>query len=340
MNPYEVLGIGRSASIGEIEEAYRSLVKKYHPDVNQEDPDAAKKFKDVQKAYEQLKRVKTSTVEGFEFRSRRGFNDFDIHVDNFFAKSVFKGRNLQSRLELTLAEVLTGCTKDVKLSRRNVCGDCSGHGFSDFISCENCNGEGSVPLSQPPFTFNQACSFCGGTGRVNVKKCVTCSGKGYSAYEEKSVKVEVPMGVEHGAQITLRGEGEPSLKGGKSGDLIVVVSVKPDPVFRREGCHLAIEVPVSYTQLVFGCELTVPSIAGESLLLKVPSATQVSNRFRIKGKGLPQRGKELLGDMLVSLKLEVPKDLSKDYEESLRSLSFLEEKYITLGRKSWREKFS
>jgi len=337
MNPYEILGISHSASIEDIEESYRILAKKHHPDLNQDDPDASKKFKDVQTAYEKIKRIKgTGSTSGFGFRSKAGFNDFDIQVNDLFSKSLFKGKNIQSKIEITLKDVLSGCKKELKVKKRNICTDCSGHGFSDFLVCEECNGEGSISVTQAPFSFNRPCGSCGGSGRINIKKCLSCSGKGFSTYSEETVLVEVPLGVEHGSQITLRGEGDSSLKGGKNGDLLVLVSVKPDPIFKREGQHVTLDVPVSYTQLIFGCELAISSISEETLLLKVPPHTQTGTKFRIRGKGLPCRGKADLGDMVVSLRLEVPKELNEEYESVLKKLSFLEEKYITSSRKSWK----
>ena len=340
MNPYEVLGVSNSASFDEIEEAYRDLVKKTHPDRNQEDPEASKKFKEVQNAYELLKKLRSSgssSFEGMRFRSRPGHSDFETNVNDFFSKSAFKGRNIQSRVEVSLSEVLSGCTKDITIKKRVVCLDCSGHGFSDFVSCEECNGEGVVVINQSPFNLNRPCGFCGGTGRINVKKCSSCSGRGYSSHEEKTIKVEVPPGVEHGSQIILQGHGERSLKGGKDGDLIVLVTIKSDSLFKREGSQLSLEVPVSYTQLVLGCELTVPCVTGEMILLKIPPHTQTSTKFRVRGKGVPYRGS--VGDMIVTLKLDVPKELTQDHKDCLESLSFLEKKYITTNRKKWLESF-
>jgi molecular chaperone DnaJ len=340
MNPYEVLGVSSSASLDEIEESYRTLVKKIHPDINQDDPEASNKFKEVQNAYDLLKKLKgssSSSFEGMRFRNRSGFTDFEINVNEFFSKSSFKGRNIQAKVEVSLSEVLSGSNKELLIKKRLVCTDCSGHGFSDFVSCEECNGEGSINIKQSPFNLSGPCGFCGGTGRINIKKCSTCSGRGYSSYEEKNIKVEVPSGVEHGSQIILPGEGERSLKGGKDGDLIILVTIKNDNFFRREGSQLYLEVPVSYTQLVFGCELTVPCITGETILLKVPPSTSTSTKFRIRGKGIPYRGS--IGDMLITLKLEIPKEVSEDYKSCLETLSFLEKKNITNSRKKWIENF-
>jgi len=344
MNPYEVLGLKNSASIKDVEKAYRDLAKKYHPDLNPEDTGAADKFKDVQSAYEILKKVKTSNSSAFDFdermkfRSKSKFNDsVEVDLNSFFSNSLFRGRNIQSKVEVNFLEVLTGVKKNIKIKKKTVCSSCSGEGFTDYVFCERCEGKGISQVLQPPFSLNRPCGFCGGTGKINVKKCSSCSGMGYSSYEEDSVEVNIPPGVEHGTSITISGGGEPSLKGGESGDLIVLVVVKPDPLFKRDGASILLEVPVSYTQIVLGCSLTIPCVSGERIVLKVPQFTQPYSKFRVRGKGLPYKGN--IGDMIVSLRLEVPKELDEEYKKHLEGLSFFEKKYITLGRSSWNEKF-
>lgn len=339
MNPYNVFGLDSSASLEDIEKTYRDLAKKYHPDLNQGDISSAEKFKDVQKAYELLKKVKSSGSfdARFKFRSKGSFNDIEVDVNDFFSNSFFKGRNIQSKVEIDLVEVLTGTKKEIKLKKKVVCVSCSGQGFSDFVSCEGCDGKGITQTDQLPFTLNRPCNFCGGTGKINVKKCVSCSGKGYSSYEEKLIEVSIPSGVDHGTQIVIAGEGEPSLKGGKNGDLTVLIVLKNDPLFKRSGSSILLDIPVSYTQLVLGCTLTIPCVSGEKVLLRVPASTQPSSKFRVKGKGLPYKSD--IGDMIVHLKLEVPKTIDEDYKKCLEGLSFLEKKYITVGRSSWIEKF-
>lgn len=340
MNPYEILGLSQSATLEDIDRAYKELAKKHHPDLNPDSVDSSKKFKEVQSAYELLKKIKSSNSgfgEGVRFRSRSGSNDFDVNVNDFFTNSLFKGRSIQSKVELTLTDVLSGCKKEVKVKKKVICSSCSGQGFSDFIRCEECDGKGSIQIKQPPFSLNRSCNFCGGEGRINVKKCQNCSGLGYSSYEEKIIRIEVPQGVEQGSHIVVAGEGEPSLRGGQNGDLVVLVSVKNDPLFKREGANITVDVPVSYTQLVLGCTIPVPCVSKEVVSLKVPPSTQPSTKFRLKGKGLPHKGD--IGDMLVCLKLEVPKNLNDDYKTALEGLSFLEKKYITVGRSGWIEKF-
>lgn len=340
MNPYEILGLNNSCSIEDIEKAYRDHAKKYHPDLNQDNPDAEKTFKKVQSAYELLKRIKTNGNDGgesFKFRSRSGFNDFDFGINEFFSKSLFKGRNIQIKVEISLSEVLSGCNKKVIVKRRIPCTICSGQGFSDFINCEDCSGEGFVQINQPPFVVKRGCSSCGGTGRINVKKCSFCSGLGYSSHEDKDVNIKIPPGIENGAQLVFSGEGEPSLKSGKHGDLIVIISVKSNPFFKREGPNINLEVPVSYTQLLFGADIVVPCITDERIILKVPAFCSPTARFKIRGKGLPYKGS--IGDMIISLKLEVPKEINDEYKQCLESLASLEKKYITTGRDQWSKKF-
>jgi len=343
MNPYEVLGLDKSSSLKDIEKAYRDLAKKYHPDLNPDDANAAIRFKEVQSAFELLKKAKSSNSSSFDFdermkfRSKSTFNDIDVDLNSFFSNSVFKGRSIQSKVEVDFLEVLTGVKKTIKVKKKSVCSSCSGEGFTDYVFCERCEGKGSTQFRQPPFSLNRPCGFCSGTGKINVKKCSSCSGRGYSSYEEGNVDVNIPPGVEHGASIVISGAGEPSLKGGESGDLVVLVVIKPDAVFKRDGSSILIEVPVSYTQIVLGCSLTLPCVSGERIALKIPQFTQPSAKFRVKGKGLPYKGS--IGDMIVSLRLEVPKEIDEEYKKQLEGLSFFEKKYITIGRSSWNDKF-
>lgn len=338
MNPYEVLNISSDSSFEDIDRSYREMAKKYHPDLNPDDPNSSKKFKEIQNAYELLKKIKKSNFQSFRYKSSSNKNkDFSFEVNDFFSKSVFKGRNVQIKLEITLFEVFTGCKKSVKVKKKKVCKSCNGSGFSDFISCESCEGKGYSQISDPPFMIKQGCKSCATTGRINIGKCVNCSGFGYSSYEDNFLDIDVPQGAEHRSQLVFSGLGEQSLKGGQNGDLIVLIFIKDHEIFKREGVNLHLDALVSYTQLVLGGEIEIPCITGEKVSLKIPSFSK-PNKLRVKGKGLP--GKGGIGDMIVNLKLDIPKELNKEYLECLKNLSFLEEKYISNSRKAWKEKIN
>jgi len=334
MNPYEILGLEKaSATPEEIKKAYRDAAKKYHPDLNPNNAEAEKKFKEVQSAYELLTKKPN---HGMNFRNRNSPDmGFDFSMGDMFSNSVFKGRTLQTKVEIELVEVLTGCEKTITLKKNKKCGSCSGEGFTDSISCEHCAGKGSTQTFNPPFVMNIQCGVCNGLGKINIKKCDVCSGTGSDSFEEKSFKFNIPPGMENNSQLVFSGEGEESLKGGINGDLVVFVFVKEDPIFERDGHNITIEVPVCYTQLVFGCDLVVPSLTDEKINIKVPAGCQSYTKFRVRSKGVPFRGR--IGDMVVSLKLETPKDIiDEDYKNLLLKLVDYENKNITPNREKWQ----
>lgn len=335
MNPYEILGINKSATQQDVDKAYRESAKKYHPDINPNNLEAEKKFKEIQSAYELVNKInKGNAYESMNFRSRRSKDkDFHFSMDDFFGNSVFKGRNIQIKIEIELVEVLSDCKKEVVLKKRKTCKECAGNGQADFVNCEQCQGNGYIYVYDPPLSIKKSCFSCSGLGRINIKKCSVCSGNGYDSYEDKKIEFSLPAGIEDGAHLIIAGEGEESLKGGAFGDAIIFVKVKESTLFKRDGSTINIEIPVSYTQLVLGCELTVPCLSGEKVLLKVPHGCQTQTRFRVKGKGLPKKGE--IGDMIVNLRLEVPKEINEEYKKTLEDLSFLEKKYITSNRKQW-----
>lgn len=195
--------------------------------------------------------------------------------------------------------------------------------------------EKDTQISDAPFVINQGCSSCGSTGKININKCTSCSGKGYSSYYEHTINIDIPQGVEHRSQLVFPEMGEPSLKGGKNGDLIIIVFIKEDDLFKRDGINICLDVPVSYTQILLGCNIELPCVTGEKVVFKIPQYSNI-NKFKIKGKGIPGKGR--IGDMIVNLRLDVPKNLNEEYKNCIDSLSFLEEKYISNVRKIGRKK--
>jgi molecular chaperone DnaJ len=265
-----------------------------------------------------------------------GFNYNDI-VNEFFGGSNFKGRSIQFRVEISLKEVLTGCTKPITIKRRKKCLTCAGTGITGFSSCKNCQGSGFFKTQDSPFELQQACMVCGGTGKSDIVKCKDCLGQGFMvATEEKTINVKIPPGIENGMQIRIVGEGEPSLRhGGKAGDVIVFVLVKDFAPFSREGANLTLEVPVSYGQLCLGDSVEIPTLNEGVYLIKIPPGSQPNTKFRIKGKGLPIGGS--FGDLIATVKVEVPKNLDEEYRKVLESLIKMEKEFITPRRKAWSE---
>jgi len=325
VNPFEVLGIDRSSSPKDIDKAYKELAKKYHPDVC-EDPDAEEKFKEIQSAYELLSNKSSNNMH---FRSRPTPPDFGFE---FFSHSVYKGRNIQQQVEIELKDVLTGCEKLISYKSSTICKDCD-RGYVDFLNCEQCGGTGQMQLLNGPFLIATSCNKCQGRGKIGIKKCEKCKGIGELGSEEKFVNITIPQGIESGMQLIFPGHGEESINGGIKGDLILVVFVKEHALYKREDANLIIEVPVSYTQLCLGCDLDVPCITGEMVTIKIPDKCQVGSKFKVKGRGIFSRGR--IGDMIVCLKLEIPKNINKEYKEVLLKLSEMEKNWPSIGLQNW-----
>ncbi len=339
MDPYKILGLDKSSTINDINKAYRECAKKYHPDVNRDNPEAANTFKEIQKSYEILsdtKKRQSYDSGGMNFRSRAAHNSgFEFSMDEIFSNSVFRGKNLQEKIEIDLVDVLNGCEKEITFKKSNRCKTCSGNGFSEFLKCEQCNGNGFVQVSEAPFVLRQSCGYCSGLGKINTIKCDTCKGKGSESFEEKTVKCKIPPGIEHMAQIVFSGEGDESLRGGRNGDLLVFIFIRESPIFKREGPNVFIEIPVSYSQLALGGDIITPCVSNEKVFIKVPAGCQAHTKFRVKGKGMPARGS--IGDMIVTLKLETPREINEEYKAALLKLSELEKQNVTPNIKNWNE---
>lgn len=350
---YEILGVAKNANDDEIKKAYRQGARKYHPDVNPDNIEATGRFKEIQEAYDTLvdpiKKARYDGVSHMRFNRTQPVgrgnpvppgSSFESVVEEFFGGSTYKGRNITVRLEIDFKEVFTGCTKHIKIKKRKRCTGCMGQGFTDFKPCSNCEGSGGVQVADSPFGFRTACKVCSGTGKSSVIKCGDCIGFGFlpGNYEE-SLNVNIPAGIENGMQLRLVGEGEESLRGGRAGDVLVFVLVKEHNIFSREGSNIIVEVPVSYTQLVLGDEIDIPTLSEGILKVKVPVGSQSNTKFRLKGKGFPS-GTGLVGDLIATLKIETPKSFDDDYKQLLEQLSELEKKNITPRREQWLKKVS
>ena len=349
---YEVLGVAKTATEDEIKKAYHTGARKHHPDVNPGDSEASKRFQEVQEAYETLsdpiKRARYNGAPHMRFRGRTQTKSssgpppgatYEEIVEEFFGGSAYKGRNITVRLEVEFKEVLIGCKKNIKVKKRKRCTGCAGMGFTGYKSCINCNGSGMVQVADSPFGFNTGCHVCNGTGKTSTVKCGDCIGSGYlPGYYEKALEVNIPAGIDNGMQLRLAGEGEESIRGGRAGDVMIFVLVKEHPIFGREGANISVEVPVSYTQLVLGGEIEIPTLTEDALKVKVPAGSQSHTKFRLKGKGFPIGG--AFGDLIATLKIETPKSFDPEYKEVLEKLSELEKKNVTPRREQWSKKVS
>jgi molecular chaperone DnaJ len=316
-NYYSILGVSRSASEREIKQAYRKLARKYHPDVNPGDKSAEAKFKEINQAYEVLsdkeKRSKYDQygeqwqyADQFAQAQRQGgpFADFSqaggpqgFHFEAADLDSLFggefrgrrsrtrRGQDIEHPVEVTLEEAYHGTKRTIALQTE------------------------------------EPCSGCKGTGRIQNLPCSVCRGSGVTA-AVKRLEVKIPPGVVDGSRVRVAGKGGPGYAGGSSGDLYLVVSVKPHDLFEREGDDLHVEVPVPLTVAVLGGEVMVPSLKGK-LALKIPPETQNGRTFRLTGQGMPHLGDSTYGDLLAKVSIALPTKLTAEEKklfERLREL--------------------
>ena len=346
---YKTLGVEKGASKIEIKKAYKKLAKKFHPDLNKDDPKAAEKFKEINEAasvlgddqkraqYDRFGTADTSAGGGFDYRnfSQGAGSDFDFGdiFDMFFGGGFsgggrgrgrnYKGSDLRFDLEVTLEEVAHDIEKKVKLRRMESCPKCEGSGAksnSDIVTCSTCNGTGRVTRTKrTPFGMFQTtgvCHECEGEGKTTKNPCPKCEGKG-RVLNTSEIQINIPEGVEHGMRLRVSGEGEAGLKGGPSGDLYVVIHVKEHKIFERQEDDLYVEIPISFTQAALGDTIEVPVLEGKTNL-KIPPGTQSHTTFRIKGKGIPHLNSHGKGDEKIKIIIETPEKLSKKQTELLK----------------------
>ncbi len=351
---YEVLGVDRGADDATIKKAYRQLAKKYHPDMNPGDKEAEKKFKEASEAYAVLsdseKRRQydqfghaafeggAGGAGGFDF-SGMDFTDMfgDIFGDLFGgggrrggnSSGPMKGANLRTSVRISFMEAVTGCEKEIELVLKDPCPDCGATGARPGTSpetCPKCGGKGRVVFSQQSlFGMVQNvrdCPDCGGSGKIIKEKCPKCRGTGYVS-SRKTIKVNIPAGIDSGQSVRIREKGEPGANGGPRGDLLVEVVVSRHPSFERDGVNIYSTARISYAQAVLGGEVRLSTVDGD-VIYEVKPGTQSDTRIRLKGKGVPSlRNKNSRGDHYVTLVVDVPTTLSPDAKEALRAFDAL-----------------
>lgn len=347
MSYYDVLGVEKTATVDEIKKVYRGLALKYHPDKNPGDVEAEKKFKEIAAAYEILsdpqKRAQYDTWGSIDPSNNRRssdphnfFNDIfrDLFSGDIFTNVADHAKNIQVQLHITLKEVMTGCSKEVRYNRRDICRSCMGSGGKRLAMCPQCNGSGWREQRQATMMFRTTCNMCRGSGKAVVEQCSDCSGTGVTAPTEAMVVVNVPKGCYTGMQIRFEGMGE-SARGmtGAAGHLYVVLVVQDHPLYRRNGNDLIITVPVNYTTLVIGGNIEVPTLTG-SVNVDISPGTPVGAMLRLKGRGLPDVQTNQVGDCLIVLDLDVQRvsegeerkliDLLAEYERNHPSQRIVE----------------
>lgn len=347
---YEVLGVEKSVDEQELKRAYRKLAKKYHPDLNPNDEEAEKNFKEVSEAYEVLSdKEKRAQYDRFGHEGMNqggfgggysgGFGDFgdifgDIFGDMFggFGSSrqkrrgPTKGEDIQVGVRITLREAAFGVKKEVSVKRDESCSACEGTGAkpgTEKKTCPTCHGTGEVqqihrtPLGQ--MVRVGACATCKGTGEIIEDPCSKCRGTG-KMKETKKFSVNIPAGVDTGSYIPIRGEGELGEKGGPRGDLFVYIEVMADKDFQRQGDDLSTEIPVSFTQLTLGAEIEVPTLDGK-IKYKIEPGTQSGTVFRFKGKGIKNVRSNRYGDLYVKVNVVIPRKLTDKERDIIEKLS-------------------
>ena len=355
---YDILGVGKSATAEEIKKAYRKLAIQYHPDKNPGDKAAEDKFKEAAEAYEVLsdadKRAKYDRFGhqafegGFGGGGGGGFSMDDI-FSNFgdvfgdaFGDSGFgsffggggqrrgggapKGTNIRIKVKLTLEEVAKGVEKKVKIKKYVACATCSGSGAKDsnsFSICKTCNGTGAVRKVQNTFlgqiATQSTCTSCNGEGKTITSKCGTCSGEGRT-YEEETISLNIPAGVSDGMQLSVGGRGNIGARGGRPGDLIVVVEEETHEELKRDGNDLIYDLTITYRDAVLGAQVEVPTLEGK-VKIKIDPGTHAGKILRLKGKGLPVINGYGKGDLLIYTNIYVPQKMNAEEKEALEKLA-------------------
>ena len=371
---YEVLGVSKTATQDELKKAYRKLARKYHPDLNKDNAEAAEKFKECNEAYSVLsdeqKRAQYDQFghAAFEnggmgggggFGGAGGFGGFggsgmeDI-FDMFFGgqggrggrsskAGPQRGADLRFDLEISFEEAAFGLEKEINLYRDEVCDHCHGEGAepgTKVETCPECNGSGYVRFTQNTM-FGQMvnerpCSRCKGEGKIISEPCKECRGKG-TVKRNKKLKVKIPAGVDNGSRLRVSNEGEAGAKGGPSGDLYVYLYVKPHKFFERDGTTVLCEVPINIVQATLGADIKVPTLDGQ-VTMKIPEGTQPGKVMRIKGKGIPSLRNSSRGDQLVRIKVVVPTKLSDKQKDALRKFADISKDNINPEEKSFMDK--
>jgi molecular chaperone DnaJ len=351
---YEVLGIPRDAGDGDLKRAYRKLAMEFHPDRNGGDKRAEERFKEVTEAYEVLRDPqKRAQYDRFGAAGLRGGGFADVHPDLAEALSIFmrdfgnlggfdalfgggqrsrrsrrRGQDVRVTMEVTLAEVVTGARRSLKLRTLQRCDACEGTGARAGTGtdvCRTCGGVGEVRQATQSFLGQfvsvTTCPTCNGEGSIIRSLCEECRGDG-RVRGERTVDIEIPPGVSSNNYLTLRGQGQAGPRGGPPGDLIVVLEVEEDPRFERHGDDLLYDLPVSFSQAALGHEFEVPTPVS-TVPLSVPPGTQSGAVLTLRGKGLPGLNGGS-GDLHVRVRVWTPPRLSRELEELFRTLQGLE----------------
>ncbi|MGH7961746.1 MAG: molecular chaperone DnaJ [Candidatus Binatia bacterium] len=341
---YELLGVSRDASTEELKKAYRKAALRYHPDRNPGDKTAEDKFKELSESYQVLSDPEKRAVydrygpAAFEQNGGAGFGNFDFSSFEDIFGDIFgdffgggrrggrqrarRGEDLSYNLEISFEEAAFGTEKILSVPRLTACETCHGQGTKPGTSaktCSTCRGSGQVRFQQGFFTIARTCNQCGGQGTAITDPCTTCHGTG-TGRKTAILQAKIPAGVDTGARLKLRGEGEAGPAGGPPGDLYVLIHVREHPLFTRQHNDVICEIPISFPQAALGTEIEVPTLEGK-IKMKVPHGTQSGHVFRLRGKGIMDLRGNGRGDQLVRAVVEVPRKLSAKQRELLEEFA-------------------
>jgi molecular chaperone DnaJ len=351
---YKVLGVSKGASADEIKKSYRKLARKYHPDANKGDSAAEEKFKEISEAYNVLsddKRRKeyddARSLFGGGVRMPGSSGGYNFDLGDLFGNSpgqgggaggglgdllggVFgrrsaqprprRGADVETEASLSFSDAIDGATVSLHLAGEGPCPLCKGTGAKAGTVprvCPTCEGTGQASRNLGNFAFSEPCKTCRGRGLVVDDPCPECSGSG-RAMSTRTIQARIPAGVGDGQRIKLKGKGAPGERGGPAGDLYVRVHVAPHPVFGRSAHNLTVTVPVTFAEAALGAEIKVPSLNGMPVNLRIPAGTPNGRTFRVRGKGV-RRQDATVGDLLVTVNVQVPKTLEGEARETLEA---------------------
>lgn len=346
---YAVLGVAQNASAKDITKAYRKLARQFHPDANPNNAAAEERFKEISAAYDvlgdderrreydEVRRLGPGAFGGsgngsfrFDVGDMAGAGGFGDLLNQMFGGrrsgagvGPQRGSDLEASLTLDFVDAARGLTTSLHLTSEATCSTCSGSGArpgTEATRCTQCSGRGVTDMNQGGFAFSVPCQRCGGRGVVVEHPCGTCRGSGVEM-RNREVNVRVPAGVDDGSRIRIKGRGAPGRNGGPPGDLFVVCRVMSHPTFSRDGRNLLVRVPVSFTSVALGADVSVPTLEGDPVLLRLRPGTQPGSRHRVKGRGITTpRG---TGDLIVTVDVIVPTSLTEHQREAL--LAFAKE---------------
>ena len=368
---YEVLGVDKTADEKEIKKAYRKLAMKYHPDVSEEEG-SEEKFKEISEAYAVLsddeKRQRYDQfghagMEGFtaeDFYQNVNFDDIfqGFDIGNIFDLFGFgggsrsrgrtgpqRGSDIYTDVHITLEEAYNGCEKEIKVTRSELCPTCNGTKSKpghDPQTCPTCKGAGQIKEVSNTFLGQMVnvrpCRQCGGTGKIITEPCEDCHGKG-SVRKTKTIKLEIPEGVDEGNHLRVSGEGNCGESSGLEGDLIVSVHIKRNKQFEREGDHLYYEQQISFPQAALGDIISIPTIEGKEVEFKITPGTQSGTVFKLKGQGMNSVRHSGRGNLYVTVTVVVPKKLNSKQKKLLNEFAEISGEEIKHVEKGLKDKF-